>query len=85
MFFVICCVVLGVVILIWGVNLFIGVLGFFNIFLYICCYILLKRISIVNIWVGVVVGVILFVMGWIVVMGSFDVGVFFLGGIFYFW
>ena len=56
--FATCCVVPGVALLTWGVNLLTGALGLFNIFLYTFCYTPLKRVSIANTWVGAVVGAI---------------------------
>nr|XP_005582997.2 protoheme IX farnesyltransferase, mitochondrial isoform X2 [Macaca fascicularis] len=72
--FATCCAVPGVAILTWGVNPLTGALGLFNIFLYTCCYTPLKRISIVNTWVGAVVGAIPPVMGWTAATGSLDAG-----------
>ncbi|KAL4691711.1 hypothetical protein H8957_017303, partial [Semnopithecus entellus] len=83
--FATCCAVPGVAILTWGVNPLTGALGLFNIFLYTCCYTPLKRISIVNTWVGAVVGAIPPVMGWTAATGSLDAGAFLLGGILYSW
>lgn len=83
--FATCCAVPGVALLTWGVNPLTGALGAFNIFLYTCCYTPLKRISIVNTWVGAVVGAIPPVMGWTAVTGSLDAGAFLLGGILYSW
>ncbi|XP_005582997.3 protoheme IX farnesyltransferase, mitochondrial isoform X2 [Macaca fascicularis] len=72
--FATCCAVPGVAILTWGVNPLTGALGLFNIFLYTCCYTPLKRISIVNTWVGAMVGAIPPVMGWTAATGSLDAG-----------
>ncbi|KAM6163742.1 protoheme IX farnesyltransferase, mitochondrial [Rhynchocyon petersi] len=83
--FATCCAVPGVAMLTWGVNPLTGFLGAFNIFLYTCCYTPLKRISIVNTWVGAVVGAIPPVMGWTAATGSLDAGAFLLGGILYSW
>lgn len=83
--FATCCAVPGVAILTWGVNPLTGALGLFNIFLYTCCYTPLKRISIVNTWVGAMVGAIPPVMGWTAATGSLDAGAFLLGGILYSW
>ncbi|XP_006901615.1 PREDICTED: protoheme IX farnesyltransferase, mitochondrial-like [Elephantulus edwardii] len=83
--FATCCAVSGVALLAWGVNPLTGLLGAFNIFLYTCCYTPLKRISIVNTWVGAVVGAIPPVMGWTAATGSLDAGAFLLGGILYSW
>ncbi|KAM8817198.1 protoheme IX farnesyltransferase, mitochondrial [Rhynchonycteris naso] len=83
--FATCCAVPGVALLTWGVNPLTGALGLFNIFLYTCCYTPLKRLSIVNTWVGAVVGAIPPVMGWTAATGGLDAGAFLLGGILYSW
>ncbi|XP_072501127.1 protoheme IX farnesyltransferase, mitochondrial [Notamacropus eugenii] len=83
--FATCCAVPGIALLTWGVNPLTGVLGAFNIFLYTCCYTPMKRISIVNTWVGALVGAIPPVMGWTAATGSLDAGALLLGGILYSW
>ncbi|KAM5274854.1 protoheme IX farnesyltransferase, mitochondrial [Ctenodactylus gundi] len=83
--FATCCAVPGIALLTWGVNSLTGALGVFNIFLYTCCYTPLKRMSIVNTWVGAIVGAIPPVMGWTAVTGSLDAGAILLGGILYSW
>lgn len=72
--FGICCAVPAITLLILGVNPLIGALGAFNIFLYSCCYTPLKRVSIVNTWVGAVVGAVPPVVGWLAATGSLDAG-----------
>ncbi|XP_054834638.1 protoheme IX farnesyltransferase, mitochondrial [Eublepharis macularius] len=79
------CAVPGLALLTFGVNPLTGALGAFNIFLYTCCYTPLKRISIVNTWVGAVVGAIPPIMGWTAATGSLDAGALLLGGILYSW
>lgn len=68
------CAVPGIALLTLGVNPLTGALGAFNIVLYTCCYTPLKRISIVNTWVGAVVGAIPPIMGWTAATGSLDAG-----------
>ena len=64
----------GVALLTLAVNPLTGFLGALNIFLYTCCYTPLKRLSIVNTWVGAVVGAIPPVMGWTAATGCLDPG-----------
>ncbi|XP_032995416.1 protoheme IX farnesyltransferase, mitochondrial isoform X1 [Lacerta agilis] len=79
------CAVPGIALLTFGVNPLTAALGAFNIILYTCCYTPLKRISIVNTWVGAVVGAIPPIMGWTAATGSLDAGALLLGGILYSW
>ncbi|XP_053903657.1 protoheme IX farnesyltransferase, mitochondrial [Malaclemys terrapin pileata] len=79
------CAVPGIALLTLGVNPLTGALGAFNIFLYTCCYTPMKRMSIVNTWVGAVVGAIPPIMGWTAATGSLDAGALLLGGILYSW
>ncbi|XP_062930354.1 protoheme IX farnesyltransferase, mitochondrial isoform X1 [Mobula hypostoma] len=83
--FALACSVSGTAILGLGANPLTGALGAFNIFLYTCCYTPLKRLSILNTWVGSVVGAIPPVMGWTAATGSFGAGALLLGGILYSW
>nr|XP_060620504.1 protoheme IX farnesyltransferase, mitochondrial [Anolis sagrei ordinatus] len=83
--FAISCAVPGIALLTLGVNPLTGALGALNIALYTCCYTPLKRISIVNTWVGAVVGAIPPVMGWTAATGNLDAGALLLGGILYSW
>ncbi|XP_072882004.1 protoheme IX farnesyltransferase, mitochondrial isoform X1 [Hemitrygon akajei] len=83
--FALACSVPGVAILGLGVNPLTGALGAFNIFLYTCCYTPLKRLSILNTWVGSMVGAIPPVMGWTAATGGFGPGALLLGGILYSW
>lgn len=69
-----------------AVNPLTALLGFANIFLYAAVYTPLKRISIVNTWVGSVVGAIPPLMGWAACTGTLnDPGAFVLAGILYAW
>lgn len=72
--FALACGIPGVALLTLAVNPLTGFLGAFNIFLYTCCYTPLKRLSIINTWVGAVVGAIPPVMGWCAATGSLDPG-----------
>ncbi|CAB1425730.1 unnamed protein product, partial [Pleuronectes platessa] len=67
--FALACGIPGVALLTLVVNPLTGFLGALNIFLYTCCYTPLKRLSIVNTWVGAVVGAIPPVMGWTAATG----------------
>lgn len=68
------CGIPGVALLTLAVNPLTGFLGALNIFLYTCCYTPLKRLSIVNTWVGAVVGAIPPVMGWSAATGTLGPG-----------
>eukprot|EP00062_Callorhinchus_milii_P004436 gi/632942824/ref/XP_007886636.1/ PREDICTED: protoheme IX farnesyltransferase, mitochondrial isoform X1 [Callorhinchus milii] len=83
--FAVACSVPGIALLALGVNPLTGALGAFNIFLYTCIYTPMKRLSIVNTWVGSVVGAIPPVMGWTAATGSITAGALLLGGILYCW
>lgn len=76
MIFVVVFGLVGLVVLVLGVNFFIVVLGVFNLGFYILVYIFMKRYIIFNIWVGLVVGVVFFLMGWVVCIGFLDLGKF---------
>ncbi len=60
-------------------------LGLANMALYTLAYTPLKRISIVNTWVGAVVGAIPPLMGWAACMGTLQPGAMVLAGILYSW
>ncbi|XP_054898569.1 protoheme IX farnesyltransferase, mitochondrial isoform X2 [Poeciliopsis prolifica] len=83
--FALACGIPGVALLTLAVNPLTGFLGALNIFLYTCCYTPLKRLSIINTWVGAVVGAIPPVMGWCAATGSLDPGALVLGGFLYCW
>ncbi|XP_051889296.1 protoheme IX farnesyltransferase, mitochondrial [Pristis pectinata] len=83
--FAFACSLPGIAVLALGVNPLTGALGAFNIFLYTCCYTPMKRLSILNTWVGSVVGAIPPVMGWTAATGSISAGALLLGGILYSW
>lgn len=72
--FALACGVPGIALLTWAVNPLTGFLGALNIILYTCCYTPLKRLTIVNTWVGAVVGAIPPVMGWTAATGCLEPG-----------
>ncbi|CAN9508746.1 unnamed protein product [Ophioblennius macclurei] len=83
--FALACGIPGVALLTVAVNPLTGFLGAVNIFLYTCCYTPLKRLSIINTWVGAVVGAIPPVMGWTAATGCLEPGALLLGGFLYSW
>uniref|UniRef100_A0A3Q2EFT5 Heme O synthase n=1 Tax=Cyprinodon variegatus TaxID=28743 RepID=A0A3Q2EFT5_CYPVA len=83
--FAVACGIPGVALLTLAVNPLTGFLGALNIFLYTCCYTPLKRLSIVNTWVGAVVGAIPPVMGWSAATGTLGPGALLLGSFLYCW
>ena len=60
-------------------------LGAANIALYAAVYTPLKQISVVNTWVGAVVGAIPPLMGWAAAAGKLEPGAGVLSGLLYFW
>lgn len=83
--FALACGVPGVALLTLAVNPLTGFLGALNIFLYTSFYTPLKRLSIVNTWVGAVVGAIPPIMGWTAATGCLEPGALLLGGFLYSW
>ncbi|CAL1599908.1 unnamed protein product [Knipowitschia caucasica] len=79
------CGVSGVALLALTVNPLTGFLGALNILLYTCCYTPLKRLSIINTWVGAVVGAIPPVMGWTAATGALEPGALLLGAFLFSW
>lgn len=75
----------GLSILYFGCNDLTAILGASNLILYTCIYTPLKRISILNTWVGSVVGAIPPMMGWTGCTGGLEPGAWLLGGILYAW
>ncbi|KAK6638452.1 hypothetical protein RUM44_008881 [Polyplax serrata] len=75
----------GLLILFQGANTLTAVLGASNLVLYTMIYTPLKRISILNTWVGSIVGAIPPLMGWAACEGSLGSGALLLGGILYAW
>lgn len=60
-------------------------LGAANIVLYAGVYTPLKQISVINTWIGAVVGAVPPLMGWVAASGSLDVGALILAAGLYFW
>ncbi|KAK7112775.1 hypothetical protein V1264_012169 [Littorina saxatilis] len=77
--------VTGLAILSLGVNGITACLGAFNLGLYTLAYTPLKRVSIVNTWVGAVVGAIPPMMGWAACTGGLEAGAWLLGGVLFAW
>lgn len=75
----------GLSILYFGVNGLTAALGCANFFLYTSIYTPMKRFSIVNTWVGSIVGAIPPLMGWAGCAGSLDAGAWILAGLLYAW
>ncbi|BES95141.1 protoheme ix [Nesidiocoris tenuis] len=75
----------GGCLLYFGVNPLTAYLGMANLFLYTCLYTPLKRVSILNTWVGSVVGALPPLMGWAGCSGTLDAGAWVLAGILYAW
>jgi len=60
-------------------------LSLFNLCLYTCIYTPLKRVTILNTWVGSVVGAVPPLIGWAAATGELSPGAFVLAGILYSW
>lgn len=75
----------GVYMLLDKTNPTTAALGAFNIALYAGVYTPLKQISVVNTWVGAVVGAVPPLMGWAAAAGKLDVGAGILAAGLYFW
>lgn len=75
----------GTTMLYYGVNGLTAALGAGNLFLYTSIYTPMKRMSILNTWVGSVVGAIPPLMGWAGCAGSLDAGAWILAGVLYAW
>lgn len=75
----------GVAMLATQVNPLVAALGASNIVLYAFIYTPLKRTSIINTWVGAVVGALPPMMGWAASTGSLETGAWLLGGVLYAW
>lgn len=76
---------LGLSVLFTQVNGLTAALGASTLFLYTSVYTPLKRISILNTWVGSVVGALPPLMGWAACTGGLDAGGLILAGILYSW
>lgn len=75
----------GCLMLYIGVNPVVSALGFLNIILYAWIYTSLKRISILNTWVGAIVGAIPPLMGWAASSSLLHPGAWCLAGLLYAW
>ncbi|VVC89752.1 unnamed protein product [Leptidea sinapis] len=75
----------GLSLLYFGVNPLTAALGAANLVLYTSIYTPMKRMSILNTWLGSVVGAIPPLMGWVGCTGSLDTGALVLGVILYSW
>merc|ERR1719423_600012 len=67
------------------VNPITAALSLFNLVLYTSVYTPMKRYSILNTWVGSVVGAVPPLIGWTAATGSLDIGAFILAGVLYTW
>ncbi|KAK9503377.1 hypothetical protein O3M35_009938 [Rhynocoris fuscipes] len=79
------CALTGTLILYYGVNGLTTSLGLLNVILYTSVYTPLKRISILNTWVGSIVGALPPLMGWAGCTGGLESGAWILAGILYAW
>ncbi|XP_011194589.2 protoheme IX farnesyltransferase, mitochondrial isoform X1 [Zeugodacus cucurbitae] len=75
----------GLSLLYFGANGLTAALGATNLFLYTSVYTPLKRISILNTWIGSLVGAIPPLMGWAGCTGNLDVSAFVLAGVLFAW
>ncbi|KAK6197410.1 putative protoheme IX farnesyltransferase mitochondrial precursor [Scheffersomyces amazonensis] len=75
----------GCIMLWFGVNPIVSGLGFLNIILYSWIYTSLKRVSIINTWVGAIVGAIPPLMGWAASSSLMHPGSWCLAGLLYAW
>ncbi|ERL92400.1 hypothetical protein D910_09714 [Dendroctonus ponderosae] len=75
----------GLGILYYGVNGLTATLGLTNLLLYTSVYTPLKRISILNTWVGSIVGAIPPLMGWAACANSLGAGAFLMAALLYSW
>ncbi|XP_055851530.1 protoheme IX farnesyltransferase, mitochondrial [Episyrphus balteatus] len=75
----------GLGMLYFGVNGLTAALGAGNLFLYTSIYTPMKRVSILNTWVGSFVGAIPPLMGWAGCAGTLDTGAWMLAGLLYAW
>ncbi|KAK3091553.1 hypothetical protein FSP39_020761 [Pinctada imbricata] len=75
----------GLLILGFGANPLTAGLGAFNLLLYTLVYTPMKRMSIINTWIGSVVGAVPPMMGWAAHTGTLDPGAWLLAAILYAW
>uniref|UniRef100_A0A1B6GJ74 Protoheme IX farnesyltransferase, mitochondrial n=2 Tax=Cuerna arida TaxID=1464854 RepID=A0A1B6GJ74_9HEMI len=79
------CATTGMTVLYYGINPLTAGLGLVNLFLYTSVYTPLKRVSILNTWVGSVVGALPPMMGWAACTGGLEAGAWVLAGLLYAW
>ncbi|KAL5018536.1 hypothetical protein ScPMuIL_004258 [Solemya velum] len=77
--------IMGLSILMWGVNIVTASLGAFNLYFYTMVYTPMKRMSMVNTWIGSVVGAIPPMMGWAASTGGVEPGAWLLAALMYAW
>jgi len=75
----------GTLLMAMQVNALAAALGVFNLFLYTSVYTPMKRVSIVNTWIGSVVGAVPPLIGWAACTGSLEPAAFILAGILFTW
>ncbi|XP_054716345.1 protoheme IX farnesyltransferase, mitochondrial-like [Uloborus diversus] len=83
--FALSCASIGLTTLYFGTTPLTAILGATNLILYTSIYTPLKRCSILNTWVGSVVGAIPPLMGWAACTGTLNSGAFLIGAILYAW
>ncbi|XP_023037250.1 protoheme IX farnesyltransferase, mitochondrial isoform X2 [Drosophila willistoni] len=83
--FAVASAITGLGILYFGVNSLTALLGAGNFFLYTSIYTPMKRFSIMNTWIGSIVGALPPLMGWAGCTGSLDPGSLILAGLLYAW
>ncbi|KFM69928.1 Protoheme IX farnesyltransferase, mitochondrial, partial [Stegodyphus mimosarum] len=83
--FAACSASLGLSVLYFGTNALTAALGATNLILYTSIYTPLKRCSIVNTWLGSIVGAIPPLMGWAACCGTLSSGALLMGAILYAW
>lgn len=79
------CATLGIASLALYVNWLTATLGALNLFLYTLVYTPMKRYSILNTWLGSVVGAIPPAMGWAACTGALEPGALLMGGVLFAW
>lgn len=79
------CAVSGSLLLYFGANGLTAALGVSNLILYTSIYTPLKRVSIINTWVGSIVGALPPLMGWSCATGGLESGAWVLAGVLYAW
>lgn len=83
--FALCSGVAGASLLYYGCNGLTAVLGVSNLMLYTMVYTPMKRFSIINTWVGAIVGAVPPLMGWAACAGDLGAGAWVMAGLLYAW